>query len=208
MTVTAIRSFDKKRSEVLTDEALRFVLYQTEIKKYGIREGEALDGETLREILTVLLPKRAKLRAMNLLKTRDYTRARLTDKLKEGGYPDAVVEEAVDYVASYRYIDDERYARDFIRGRMARASRMKIRGELLQRGIDAGTADAALEELYADDLIAGEDPEIAQIRRQIEKRHFDGKNATWEDRQRFLAAMARKGFSADKVRHVLEEDNS
>jgi regulatory protein len=205
MKITTIREFDKKRSEVLTDEALRFVLYNAEIRKLGLTEEEELAAEVLEEIMTVILPKRAKLRAMNLLKDRDYTESRLRSKLADGGYPEQVIDEAIAYVRSYHYIDDERYARDFIRGRMSRSSRARIRMDLKQRGIDQEIIDAAFEEIYADELLAGEDPELEQIRRQIAKKHFDAGEAPWEEKQKFLAAMARKGFSPDKVRRVMEE---
>ena len=202
MTVTSIKAYDRKRSEVLTDEGLRFVLYNAEITKLKLTEDAEIPAEILEEILTVLLPKRAKLRAMNLLKARDYTESRLRQKLIEGGYPEETVEEAVAYVASYGYVDDARYARSYIRSRMSTASRRRIETDLLQRGIDAETINTAFEELYADELLAGEDPELSQIRRQIEKKHIDPETATWEEKQKFLASMARRGFSPDKVRRV------
>ncbi len=202
MRITEIREFDKKRSEVLTDEALRFVLYRPEIRRFALAEGEEIPAETAEEILKELLPKRAKLRVMNLLKSRDYTEARLREKLSEGGYPDTVVEEAIEYVRSYHYIDDARYAGDFIRSRMQRASRRKITADLMQRGVDPELIERTMEELYSDDLLAAEDPEITQIRRQMEKKHFDPETATYEERQKFMAAMARKGFSTEKIREA------
>jgi regulatory protein len=202
VTVAAIRERDRKRSEVLTDEGLRFVLYKAEIRKYHLTEGAEIPEEDLREIQQVLLPKRAKLRAMNLLQSRDYTESRLREKLTEGGYPPEVVDEAVAYVASYHYIDDGRYAADFVRARMGRHSRARVRMDLLSKGIDPDTADRALEEAYSDELLAAEDPEIALIRAAIRKKHFDPQTATWEEKQKFLAAMCRKGFSADKVREA------
>ena len=199
MIVTSIKAFDKKRSEVLTDEGLRFVLYNTEISKLKLAENAEIPEEIRAEILTVLLPKRAKLRAMNLLKARDYTESRLRQKLIEGGYPEETVEEALAYVASYGYVDDARYARSYIRSRMSAASRRRIETDLLQRGIDAEVIQAAFEELYADELLAGEDPELSQIRRQMEKKHIDPETATWEEKQKFLASMARRGFSPEKA---------
>ena len=202
MTVISIKAFDKKRSEVLTDEGLRFVLYNTEISKLKLAENAEIPEEIRAEILTVLLPKRAKLRAMNLLKARDYTESRLRQKLIEGGYPEETVEEALAYVASYGYVDDARYARSYISSRMSTASRRRIETDLLQRGINAEIINAAFEELYADELLAGEDPELSQIRRQMEKKHIDPETATWEEKQKFLASMARRGFSPEKVRRI------
>ena len=51
---------------------------------------------------------------MSLLKDRDYTRKKLFEKLKANGYPDECIEKAVQYVSSYGYIDDKRYAVNYI----------------------------------------------------------------------------------------------
>ena len=200
MTVREIRPFGRRRSEVLTDEGLRFVLYDSEIVEFQLAEDEEIPPQTLQLILTELLPKRAKMRAMNLLKERDYTQERLKSKLAAGGYPPAVVDEALAYVLSYHYVDDARYANEYIRCHMERYSRARIRGELQKRGIDARLADEAMERLYADETLAPVDPEILQIRKWIDKKHFHAAEATWEERQRFLASMVRRGFSPDKVK--------
>ena len=49
-----------------------------------------------------------KLRCMNLLKSRDYTVYQLKTKLKENGYPEFLIDTAIEYVASYGYVDDEK----------------------------------------------------------------------------------------------------
>ena len=97
MTVTSVRelgSTRNKRSEVTVDGSLRFVLYDSEIRKYGISESEEIDEAVIDEIMNSLLSDRAQKRAMNLLKDRDYTEARLREKLLEGGYPEEIVDEA------------------------------------------------------------------------------------------------------------------
>ena len=61
-----------------------------------------------------VLPKRAKLRAMNLLQGREYTTSQLRTKLQQGYYPPEIIEQAIEYVAGFHYIDDLRYAVDYI----------------------------------------------------------------------------------------------
>ena len=46
-----------------------------------------------------MLSKRATVRAMALLKNKDYTRKGLEDKLRDGYYPDKCVEHAIEYVS-------------------------------------------------------------------------------------------------------------
>ena len=106
MTVTKITEISKSRIKIMIDEEFAFVLYKGELHLYQLKEGEEIPEEVYSEIMEDVLPKRAKLRAMNLLKARAYTEKQLTDKLREGGYPEMVVRNAIDYVISYGYLDD------------------------------------------------------------------------------------------------------
>ena len=51
---------------------------------------------------------KAKKRAMLILQHNDRTEWELTDKLSKAGFSDEAVNEAVEYVRSSQYIDDER----------------------------------------------------------------------------------------------------
>ena len=136
MLVTQISEVTKSRCRVYLDGQFAFVLYKGELRRFQIKENQELSEESYREIMTQILPKRAKLRSMNLLQSRDYTRRQLEDKLKQGEYPQECIEEAVAYVEAYGYIDDERYARDFIEYHLASKSRTRIEMDLLRKGID------------------------------------------------------------------------
>lgn len=99
MTVTGIKEITKSRMKIDIDGAFAFVLYKGELRIYGIKENQELSEENYQKILIEVLPKRAKLRAMNLLKSRAYTAFQLREKLEAGGYPKKIIEEAIDYVS-------------------------------------------------------------------------------------------------------------
>ena len=114
MTVTKIEEVTKAKCRIEIDQEFAFVLYKGELRSYGLKEGQEITEEAYRDIMENLLPRRAKLRAMNLLKNRSYTEKQLYDKLKAGDYPEEIIEQALDYVRSYHYIDDRQYAEDYI----------------------------------------------------------------------------------------------
>lgn len=203
MKVTQIEEMSKSRVRVYIDEEFAFVLYKGELRSFHIREGEEIDPENYQEILTQLLPKRAKLRAMNLLKSREYTVKQLQDKLRTGGYPEEVIEEALEYVAGFHYTDDLRYAVGFIQGQAERRSRRRIEQDLLGRGIDRDTLEKAWSQWEEQ---GGEQNEQEMIRALLAKKGFDPNEADLKERQRMYGFLMRKGFSAEQVRRaVLEE---
>ncbi len=200
MIVTQIEEVSKSRVRVWIDEDFAFALYKGELRSFHIREGEEISGESYRSILEEVLPKRAKLRAMNLLKSRAYTVKQLRDKLKAGGYPEAVTEEALQYVGSFHYTDDLRYAVSFIQDHETGRSRRRIEQDLLGRGIDRAT----LEQAWAQwEESGGSQDEQAMIQALLTKKGYDPDRADQKEKQRIYGFLMRRGFSGEQVRRAI-----
>lgn len=203
-----LRVTDRKRKIVLEDES-SFVLYAGELRKYHIREGEEIPEEVLEEIHDDVLVKRAKLRCMNLLKTSDRTVRQLRDRLRHDGYPEEIAEKALDYVASYHYTDDERYAENYIRQQSGRKSKKVILLELEKRGVDSDVIREAFsavgQENQANAPFLQESADVGAIRKLIRKRGYDAAHASWDEQQKLTGYLMRKGFEAADIRSVLRE---
>lgn len=203
MKVTGIEELSKSRSKVYIDEEFAFVLYKGELRLYHLREGEEISEQDYHTILEEVLPKRAKLRAMNLLKSREYTTAQLRTKLKSGYYPDSVIEQALDYVASYHYTDDLRYAVSYITYYENMRSRRRIEQDLAAKGIGKELITEAWREWEEQGGIQDEQSMIAKL---LEKRHYDPENADYKERQKQMGFLMRKGFSQDAIRRALRDN--
>lgn len=203
MTITEIVDMTKSRVRVAVDGEFAFVLYKGELPVYEIKEGGALTEKAYHEIMTVLLPKRAKMRAMNLLKSRSYTTAQLKEKLNAGGYPEQISDEAIDYVTSYGYLNDRQYAADFIEYNKETKSKNRIITDLLKKGISSVLIEEVWEETVGDDR---QELEQEQILRWMEKKHFSAQMAAPEEIRRMMAFLYRKGFSIEAIRSALSLD--
>ena len=89
----------------------------------------------------------AKKQCLNFLKQSDKTETQLRRKLKEGGFPPFAVDGAIAYAASFHYIDDERYARNYLEMGGQKKSRKRMEMELLQKGIDREQIRRCLDEV-------------------------------------------------------------
>ena len=203
MIITEITELDKKRCKIFIDGEYAFVLYKGEIRDYRIKSGEEIDENSYNEIMTVVLPKRAKLRAMNLLQKKDYTEKQLRSKLAEGFYPADIVDTAISYVKSYKYLDDDRFARDYITYHMENRSRARITQDLVGKGISKELIAAAMDELYADDDGSAE---IEQIQSLLAKKHYDPANSDYKEKQKVMAFLMRKGYSMSLIRKAISID--
>lgn len=203
MTVTQIVEHTKSRSKIYIDQQFAFVLYKGELRRYHIYEGKEIDMQDYDALMHEILPRRAKLRCMNLLKSREYTRYQLKEKLRQGLYPEKVMEEALDYVASFRYIDDDRYALDFIRCSSERKSRRRIEADLARRGVDRDTVSRAWNRWATEGNVLDEERQIVKL---LEKRHFQAELADRKQQRNTYAFLARKGFSPESIRRAMKND--
>lgn len=199
MTVTKIESVTKTKFKIFLDDRFAFVLYKGELARYGIKEGAILEKEQYDEIVNIVLLKRAKLRAMHLLEMQDRTWSQLKEKLQQSLYPDEIVEKAMDYVKSFGYIDDSRYAANFIRSRQSFKSRREIEGLLRQKGISKEVLGFAMEECY------DKAEEKDAIKKLILKKRMDLRTATDGELQKLYGYLARKGFKYEDIRQVIQD---
>ena len=141
----------------------------------------------------------ARLRAMSLLQKRRYSEKQLEDKLKESGYSQDVIQDALSYVKSFRYVDDLQLAIDYITYHEADKSKRRLIMDLNRKGISADVISQAFEQWQA---LGGQQDEQEIIRKLLEKKHYDP-GCDLKEKQRIYAFLLRKGFSVDNVNSVL-----
>ena len=139
-----------------------------------------------------------------LLSQRDYTCARLRDKLLAAGFEEEIVEMTLESLTEARYLDDERYARNFIQAHWEDRSRTRIRMDLENRGVPSEIAGRVLSEENEE---RGNSAEISQVRKLMRKRAFDPQSASWEEKGKMKGYLYRKGYSASSVRAAMNAES-
>lgn len=204
MRAESVTRITNKKYRVVLGDGTALPLYAGEVRRFHIEAGEEIPDETLRVIREEILKKRAKLRVMNLLKSMDRTRGQLAATLKKDGYPEDIAAAALDYAASYGYIDDYRYIENFIRSRAGKKSRRQIEYELMQKGIGKEEIRAGFEAYMSErEDLGEEDPETEAVRALVKKRCPDVSALDYEGRQKLMAYLVRRGFSLSVVKEVL-----
>ena len=147
--------------------------------------------------------KKARRKAMLLLEHMDRTEKGLSDRLRQAGFPVDAVEDAMNYVRSYGYLNDRRYAENYISFRMGTKSRQKILQELSAKGVDRETAAAAWETIAE----IQEPDELEILRAAVQKKCQPDTALGEKEMRRLQGYLLRHGFSYGDISHVLGELN-
>lgn len=201
MIISQLEVMDKSKVRVYIDDEYAFLLYQKDIRHYQLQEGKEISEDLLKEILEDTVLRRAKQKALAILKFMDRTEQELRMKLSDSGYTDKIIDHVVEYINGYGYISDNRYASMYIRSKKNYKSKRMLQMELQRKGVDKGIIEEVLSEEYEDP--ESENPEILAIRREIAKKRIDVNDISWEEKQKLTAALYRKGFEIDKINQVL-----
>ena len=204
--VTQIVELDKKRRKVYIDQEFAFVLYKGEIEQYKLKEEKVIDDNSYNMIKNELLSKRAKKRCLNLLQKRPYTESKLREKLAEGYYTGDIIDEAIEYVKSFHYIDDYEYACQYIFYHKESETRKKMEEKLVNKGITREILEQAFNDSYEEE--EQQEIELEQARDLLNKKKYDADSMDWKEKQKVYAFLARKGITSSIIRKAmsLQED--
>lgn len=140
---------------------------------------------------------RAKKKAMSLLQHNDRTEWQLRDKLMRNGFSEEAVENAIEYVRSFHYIDDERYAVRFVEIYHETRSIKRLKQDLYKRHISEELIEIAIENINNDDSAA--------LNHEIERIGQNLETMTYEEKQKVAAKLFRKGFRMGDIMEKLRE---
>ena len=190
--VKEIEAVGKGRYRVQFDTGVTCLLYRKEMSSFSIEKGKKITAQQYQELLEEVVGKRAKKRALHLLEQMDRTEKQLRDKLLANEYPQSCIDGAIAYVKGFHYLDDSRYASNYVRFSQEKMSRVQMKQKLMQKGIASSVIADAIEEAYVAD-------EMEQIMALLRKRKFVPEEADEKEFQRTYQYVMRRGFKSSDI---------
>ncbi len=134
--------------------------------------------------------------ALRLIYTRMYTRAEIARKLCDKGADESMAERITAYLAESGYLNDEEYARRYVKTAIARGyGSHKINAVLREKGVDAHVIQKSIA--AADTYQA-----IAPL---IEKKCATLCINEPKDRNKLIAYLSRRGFELSQILAAIDE---
>lgn len=211
ITDISLQTRDKNRVNVSIDGKYCFSLDVFQVGELGIKVGREYSDEELTALEDESQFGKLYARAMeyclarprSVKELRDYLwrktrptkkRSPKTGEITERpGVKLEITERVLARLIEKKYLDDEKFARFWLEHRFLQkgASVRRLKLELAQKGIERET----IEQLIAEN-IRSDDEELRKI---IAKKHYKYAG----DQQKFMAYLARQGFSYDDIRAAL-----
>jgi regulatory protein len=116
--------------------------------------------------------------------------------LKANGYPPEAIDIAIEYVTKFKYLDDERMARNFVRIHQKSKSPLVLKRDLSKKGISPDLIEVALEE---ENSTSSEE----LIENWLRKRRYDRETADEKEKAKQYRFLLNKGFSSSDIMKYL-----
>lgn len=192
LQVLRTEAVGKNKKRVYFDNGLKCLFYISELRRYRLYEGEYITEQEYDYLLKEILTKRAKKRALYLLEKMDRTEQQLREKLLLNEYPMECIDAAILYVKKFHYIDDFRYACNYIRYHQEKSSLQQLKQKLIGKGVGREHIQLAFEQEYSGN-------ERLQIKNLLIKKHYMPVSRNTVEFRRIYQFLLRRGFSSQDI---------
>ena len=136
--------------------------------------------------------------ALKVIEFKDRTEKEIREKLIQKGYDEVTIEDELEFLKSYGFIDDSRYAQKFTLDaiNIKKWGKGRIKTELLRKGVDREIIDVAIEEAF---LEVDDD----RLFFEMQKRFKDSDFSNMKERGRIFNFYMRRGFSPDEIKGAM-----
>ena len=137
---------------------------------------------------------------LKLITIKDRTEKEIRTKLKEKGFDENIIEEEIEFLSHYGYINDKRYAEHFTNDAIAlkKWGKARIRMELSRRGVERDIVDNAIEEAFFD-------VDDDRLYTEMEKRFKNADFSNMKERTRIFNFYQRRGFSPEEIKGAMNK---
>lgn len=197
MQITEIKKIGKgDRYSIFIDSVFDGTLEAEILVKHKLKTGDEIDEEQWRQIKLENGKLSAFSRAVGYIEKSLKTQKQLQTYLKEKGFLQESIDDAVQKLKEYGYIDDKVYAENYIKTYKDKKGKIKLKFDLLSKGVAADVIEEALQE-FVD-----EDEQYAACEKLL-KKYVKNKPQDVKLKSKAYAHLFSKGFSGDIISRAI-----
>ena len=136
--------------------------------------------------------------ALKVIGFKDRTEKEIREKLTQKGYDEITIEDETEFLKSYGFINDSRYAERFTHDaiNLKKWGKARIKTELLRKGIDREIIENTIEDIFSE-------LDDDRIFTEMQKRFKNSDFSNIKERTRIFNFYLRRGFSPDEIKGAM-----
>ncbi|KYH35581.1 regulatory protein RecX [Clostridium tepidiprofundi DSM 19306] len=201
ITKVEIQKKNKDRVNIFVDDEFAFACSAELVYKYSLFKNKHIDFEYISDVINEDNYIKAKNRALRILEKCIKTEKEVKERLIKLGYSDDTAERVLKFLKEYDFINDKKYAKMFIKEKILKEGRNKIRFELLKKGVP--------EEIIQNeiDLIECEEEknsafELAEKRYKVLKKLETNDSKIYK---KLFNYLVRRGYEYNDIKNILKD---
>jgi regulatory protein len=205
MRISSLSSYRRKFNKNLVcviewDTGEKLEVEPDTVIQLNLHEGDDLDEEGFHQLLLTDEQKKCVAAALNLISIRMRSRNELRERFLRDGYSENAIENALTRLEENGYLNDEAFAKKFIRSLLQKKNigKSAVQFELRKKGIPSKIIDRAVQELY-DNRNELEDAMAAAKKKMVTYREKD----PVKRRMKLSLFLRQRGFSSETVQSVI-----
>lgn len=195
ITKVEVQKNNRDKCNVYIDDEFQAGVHLDICIKYGLKAGKEITHEEFEEITFESDKILALLKTTNYINTALKTEKQIRDYIYKKGYSKEVCSYVISKLKEYNYIDDENYARAYIELNNKKMGAIKLKANLLSKGIDKEIIENLLNDLETDD----------EILYNMATKYMKNKENTFENQVKLTRFLAGRGFSFDEINKVVDK---
>ena len=133
---------------------------------------------------------------LKLISTRYKTQKEIYVYLQEKGYLPVVIFYVINKLNEYHFIDDEKYAESYVAHKIQKDGGLKIKQELLKKGVSEDIIDRVLEKQSGQE----------DVIKTLAEKYMKNKEDTKENYIKLFRYLQNKGFEYEQIKSAIKGD--
>ena len=195
ITKLEVQKKNKNRVNLYLNEKFYCGLSLEAVVKYNLKVGQEIDEQKLEFLQTDSEKEIAQNKAISYISKYQKTEKELKDYLIKKGFDEEIVLEVIKKLKEYSFVDDDIYAKNFIKSKSKRSGKRKLSFELKKRGIDENLINENIKE-YADD---------SETILPLCEKYLKNKPRDYKTKQKAYRFLSSRGFVSEDIIRTLNK---
>ena len=171
------------------------------IYKENLKVKDDVDISKLQEIAEKESYIRCKESAIKIIERSYKTEKEIRDNLKQKGYEEKQINNSIDFLKEYNFINDNTYAKAFIKDKLSSKGSQKIKYDLMKKGI--------AKDIIEENLIKVDKNEEKEVALNVGRKKYESIRRKESDNYKVSGKLYRflisRGYAYDIVKDVVKE---